>query len=228
MTITEYKPGDIVLFTDTGREHLKTYEFINNFEKNENIPVVKIRYKNADDPYRQYLIDKNFFLPSIVMRTCTTDLKITTARRWLKQNNILQYENLIGFRYDEQQRVINYKQNRKKVITKFPLYENKIDKQKVNAFWKNKNYTLEIPSILGNCTLCFLKGKNAIISILISYPELAEKWIEDEKLAKNSKYNKTYLKDVSIETMLKIAQSNLFKNKNLDLINPTFNCNCTT
>ena len=30
----------------------------------------------------------------------------------------------------------------------------------------------------------FLKGKNAIINILRSYPELAKEWIEDEELSK--------------------------------------------
>ena len=33
MTITEYKLGDLVIFCDTGREHSKTYKFINDFEK---------------------------------------------------------------------------------------------------------------------------------------------------------------------------------------------------
>jgi hypothetical protein len=60
------------------------------------------------------------------------------------------------------------------VIDKFPLYENGIDKPTINEYWKHKPYNLEIPSILGNCTLCFMKGKNALISILSLYPELAD------------------------------------------------------
>ena len=31
MTIQEYKEGDLVIFCDTGREHTKTYKFINDF-----------------------------------------------------------------------------------------------------------------------------------------------------------------------------------------------------
>jgi 3'-phosphoadenosine 5'-phosphosulfate sulfotransferase (PAPS reductase)/FAD synthetase len=30
MTIKYYKPGDLVIFCDTGREHFKTYKFIND------------------------------------------------------------------------------------------------------------------------------------------------------------------------------------------------------
>lgn len=32
MTIKNYREGDYVVFTDTGREHPKTYKFINDFE----------------------------------------------------------------------------------------------------------------------------------------------------------------------------------------------------
>ena len=93
----------------------------------------------------------------------------------------------------------------------------------VNEYWSKKPYTLEIPSILGNCTLCFMKGKNAILAILREYPELANEWIEDEK---RSKY--TYLNGVTIETLKSIAQNNLFKEFDLDNINPAFDCACTT
>jgi 3'-phosphoadenosine 5'-phosphosulfate sulfotransferase (PAPS reductase)/FAD synthetase len=43
MTIHEYKPGDIVLFCDTGREHEKTYKFIHDFEAHEGIPVIWLK-----------------------------------------------------------------------------------------------------------------------------------------------------------------------------------------
>ena len=111
----------------------------------------------------------------------------------------------------------------KQVTDRFPLYEDKIDKQIINAYWNSKPYTLEIPSILGNCTLCFMKGKNAILSILSSYPELAEPWINDEK-----RIGYTYLKDISIEQLKQIAENNLFKDYDLSQISPAFDCACTT
>jgi len=86
-----------------------------------------------------------------------------------------------------------------------------------------RNYNLEIPAILGNCTLCFMKGKNAILSILASYPELAEPWIADEKLK-----GYTYLKDISIEQLKQIAENNLFKGYDLTQMSPAFDCACTT
>ena len=118
----------------------------------------------------------------------------------------------------------------KTVTDKFPLYEKKIDKQIINDYWSKKQYNLEIPSILGNCTLCFMKGKNAIMSILSSYPELADEWISDEneakKLGKNNAH--TYFEGITIEQLKNIAQNNIFKNINLEDLKPAYNCSCTT
>ena len=100
----------------------------------------------------------------------------------------------------------------------------------INEYWTNKPYTLEIPSILGNCDLCFMKGKNAIISILASYPELANQWINDEEEAqKNGKYGgHTYFPDITYKQLLQIAQNNLFKDYDLNNIKPAFDCACTS
>jgi 3'-phosphoadenosine 5'-phosphosulfate sulfotransferase (PAPS reductase)/FAD synthetase len=41
---------DIVLFTDTGREHPLTYKFIDDFERNENIKVHRAEYTHTKAP----------------------------------------------------------------------------------------------------------------------------------------------------------------------------------
>lgn len=219
MVLKYYKHGDLVIFCDTKREHPKTYKFINDFEAFENIPIIRLEYEGGFDA----LIEKTKATPNHFKRFCTVELKIKTCRRYLRKQGIMKYENFIGFRYDEPLRVKRRKQMWKKVVDKFPLYDDKIDKTQINEFWKLKPYTLEIPSILGNCTLCFMKGKNAIISILASHPELAEPWIKDEKLT-----GYTYLKDISMEQMASIAANNLFKGYDLTQIAPAFDCACTT
>ena len=47
MTIHEYREGDLVIFCDTGREHPKTYKFINDFEVHENIQVIRLQYEGG-------------------------------------------------------------------------------------------------------------------------------------------------------------------------------------
>lgn len=223
MTIHEYREGDFVIFCDTGREHPKTYKFINDFEAHENIPVIRLSYEGG---FRN-LLNKKKQIPNNFKRFCTLELKIRTARRYLVANKIREYENLVGFRFDEPLRVKRRKSNWKKVYDKFPLYEKGIDKAMINDYWSKKPYNLEIPSILGNCTLCFMKGKNAIISILSQYPELADEWIEDEENNKTIGKGYTYFHDITIKDLKNIAQNNLFKN-NLDEIAPAFDCACTS
>jgi len=208
---------DIVLFTDTGREHPLTYKFIDDFEKFEGIKVTRISYKGKFDAF----VRKTKFLPNQQMRICTQELKIKTSKRYLRSLGIQTFESYIGFRADEEKRVKGYKQYHKKVMPNFPLYEMGITKQDVIQYWSNKNYNLNVPTILGNCDLCFLKGKAAIISILQHYPELADKWIADEK-----EIGATYFKDISYQNLLDISktQLSLFK---LDSQLPAYNCSCT-
>ena len=218
MTILEYKEGDLVIFCDTGREHPKTYKFINDFEAFEGIPIIRVKHELT---FRE-LNTKKQAIPNRFRRICTIELKVKTARRYLRSLGIMKYENLIGFRFDEPLRIARRKQHWKQVTDSFPLNDLKITKHHVNEFWKNKPYTLEIPPILGNCTLCFNKGKDAIIAILKDFPELATEWIEDEQT--NGKH--TYL-DVSMAELLRLSK---LPKKQYDLfeIQPAFDCACTS
>ena len=101
MTIQEYKEGDLVIFCDTGREHPKTYKFINDFEAFENIPIIRLKYEGGFEA----LLKKTKGIPNQFKRYCTVELKVKTARRYLRSLKITKYENLIGFRYDEPLRV---------------------------------------------------------------------------------------------------------------------------
>jgi 3'-phosphoadenosine 5'-phosphosulfate sulfotransferase (PAPS reductase)/FAD synthetase len=231
MTILEYTSGDIVLFADTGREHPLTYKFIDDFERNENIPVTRVSFPGMFDGFLQKRNYKR--LPNRMMRTCTEELKVKTCKRFLKAQGILRYENLIGFRADEQRRVLSHKEKFKKVKTLFPLNQRGITKEMVNEYWSKKSYNLDIPHILGNCDLCFMKGKDAIITILSQYPELADKWIKDEEESAKQ-FGHTYLPGTTIKALRGIAQSNLFDvskemaQDRLNKIEAAFSCACTT
>ena len=226
MTILNYRQGDLVIFADTGREHEKTYKFIHDFEAFENIPIIKVMYEGG---FRA-MLEKGGFktMPNRVKRICTLELKIKTAKRWLRKNYGKQdYEWLVGFRADEERRVKKYNSFVNYIYPKFPLYDQGIDKAMVNDYWSKKSYTLEIPPILGNCTLCFLKGKNAIINIMRSYPELAKEWIEDEEFSKSIGKGHTYFEDTTYKQLLNLAQNDLFKGQDLNQLDAAYNCSCT-
>ena len=225
MTIKYYKSGDHVIFCDTGREHPATYKFIDDFEKYEGIKVTRIKYYNEANPFPSLLKRKNYkTLPNMMKRFCTVELKIKTCKRYLKSIGIQEFNNFIGFRYDEGKRVSGGMSYYKKVHNIFPLFNDKITNAEIISFWQKQRYSLEIPHILGNCTLCFMKGKNAIINILSMYPELAKPWIEDE----NSCKPYTYINGFSIERLLNLSKMNLFSEVDLNKVNPAFSCSCST
>ena len=223
MTILEYNPKtDIVIFTDTGREHPKTYKFINDFEANEKIPVKRLEYKNEYGTGFTALYTKKKTIPNRMFRTCTIELKIRITTNYVrKELGLKKMEWLVGFRGDETKRVKEYECQKYKT-PKFPLHERGIILQDVYKYWSGKKYTLEIPRILGNCDLCFLKGKTSIISILKHYPELADKWIADEE-----RNGKSFIKGITYKELLHIAQSTreLFELNDLESAYPNCHCN---
>lgn len=230
------KPGkwDIVLFTDTGREHKKTYKFIDDFEKNEGIKVHRVTYTHHKSPGMTGMTALNrrkVYLPNRVKRICTVELKILMAKRYLRSLGVQRFDQFIGFRHDEQDRIRDFKDEYVNVKTHFILDELKVNKAMVLQYWLTKAYNLEIPAILGNCDLCFLKGKDVIIRILQVHPELAEPWIADEEEMSARKKNGkvSYFPDITYRQLLKIAQSqkSLFEEQNLDELKPAFSCSCT-
>ena len=155
MVIKYYKPGDLVIFCDTSREHPKTYKFLNDFEAFEGIPIIRLKWKGMENTFDSLLCSKKYkVIPNRMKRICTVELKINTQKAYLRSIGILSFENIIGFRPDEKRRVLASRANQKfkKVHNKFPLYDDNINKAVVVDYWKNKPYSLEIPSILGNCT----------------------------------------------------------------------------
>lgn len=225
-------PDDIVLFTDTKREHPLTYKFLDDIEKNERFKIHRVTYTHQRSPGKEgfdALTNWKRYLPNRVRRICTVELKINVARRYLRPLIGTKFEQFIGFRYDEPKRVKNYRHTYKNTLTRFPLYEQGITKEMVNQYWLTKPYTLEIPPILGNCDLCFLKGKNTLIKIMAMYPELAVKWIEDERRSNVGRDQKigTFFTDTTYEELLKIAlaQKTTF---NLEEAMPAYSCTCTT
>jgi hypothetical protein len=70
----------------------------------------------------------------------------------------MKYENFVGFRYDEPLRVKRRKQMWKQVVDRFPLYDDKIDKQIINHFWNGGGGEITISKYLpySETVLCAL------------------------------------------------------------------------
>jgi len=230
MTAKYYKDGDRVIFCDTCREHPLTYQFIDDFQKYEGIKVERVKAYGTDDDFREMILRKNsIVLPNQTMRFCTELLKIDALKRYLRNEGIQCFESFIGFRADETYRAKRTKWKPKKVIYKYPLIDDGIIKADIEAYWKNKPYTLNIPPILGNCIGCFQKGKNVLIMLHKLYPELMQVWIEDELIVgkKRGKSNFSYIKDISHQNMREIAQRINYL-YDLEEMKPAYECACTS
>ncbi len=222
MVIHFYKPGDLVIFCDTGRENNDTYRFIQDFEQNTKIPIVKLKGDFVLD-----VIVKEQMIPNRFKRKCTINLKIKKARRYLRSIGWFKYNQFIGFRHDEQERIKNYKDYWKQVVSIFPLNDFFITKEIVNNYWKPIKWKLKIQAIEGNCTLCFQKGENAIIALIQNAPGIESDWVNDEENKIINPKGYTYFKGVTIRQLSEIAYS-LKTKYDLSNINAKFNCSCTS
>lgn len=221
-------PEDIILFTDTLWEDPKTYKFLNDFERIEGLKVHKVAYEHKNSPGLKgfpAMLHRKTYLPNRERRICTEELKVLTAKRYLRTLGIQKFDSYIGFRSDEMSRVNNYKAQYKKAQPKFPLVNMGITKEMVDQYWLTKTYKLEMPRILGNCDLCFLKGKDAIIRILQHFPDLADKWIKAED---NNGFGGTFIENVRYKDLLQAAKSQktLFDVENLEILTPAYSCSC--
>tara|TARA_Y100000361_G_scaffold152753_1_gene172947 strand:+ start:832 stop:1695 length:864 start_codon:yes stop_codon:yes gene_type:complete len=205
-----------VVFANTGKEVEETLKFIKDCELNWNVKVRWLEldiheerpvYRNKEvsfatasrngEPFEQ-LIKRRKMLPNVMMRFCTTELKVNVMKRFMTQNGYSQWANVIGLRYDEPRRVAKQRKQNKNGKMKWtsvvPLYDYKVMLEDVSTFWKNNDFDLGLPSHsgqtrAGNCDLCFLKGTKILTDIIKEKPELADWWKKQENVQGNT-FNK--------------------------------------
>lgn len=186
-----------VAFANTGLEHLKTLEFVQNVETNWKVKVywleyrakknwLEVNYENASrngEPF-DMMIDEKKYLPSPVFRFCTSELKVLTIDRWAESIGFIDGRTeVLGLRYDEPQRVAKAKSNSSsKREIDCPIYDSHHTLEDVEKFWQQHLFRLEIPRLLGNCVGCFLKGKEKTQRIAKDYPGALDWWaLREEK-----------------------------------------------
>jgi len=194
-----------VLFTNTGLEMPETLDFVQEcaerwnvpitwleFTRNKKGPTYKIVTRNTASengkPFSELLRYKKF-MPSPMMRFCTTELKMFTIKRYIRNGCKWDtWTQAVGIRHDESHRA--KKTSKDKWQYWYPLLEDLITKEDVTEFWhkqqlacsfdlKLENFRGKTPS--GNCDFCFLKSEASIAYMLRNYPDRARWWIDIEK-----------------------------------------------
>ena len=168
----------------------------------------KVGYKTASragEPFAQ-LIDDKRYLPNMVARFCTSELKVLTIQRYMATDTFL---TVVGIRADEPRRVTKM---RTKDDYAVPMADDGIGEHDIKEFWQKHSFDLAMPpagvNILSNCDLCFLKGYGIKQSIVSQNTNIADWWIEQE-----NKINASFRSDQPSYKQMKVIatdQGNLF------------------
>lgn len=192
-----------VTFQNTGREMPETLDFVAEVGQRWGVPIVWLEYRPASpwfervshnsasrngEPF-EALIAKRKFLPNQDSRFCTTELKIRTAKRYLRFLGWDYWTNCIGIRADEPKRIRPEGVRDKEQWTVWqPLVHAGVSKHDVALFWSRQPFDLRLPNVRGNCWLgncdgCFLKSEANLAALARDYPERHAWWEQMEALA---------------------------------------------
>jgi 3'-phosphoadenosine 5'-phosphosulfate sulfotransferase (PAPS reductase)/FAD synthetase len=223
----------VVCFANTGKEERETLDFVLECDRHWNGVVRWLEYDPVDrfrlvsyetasrdgEPFGA-LIEKRKYLPNIVWRFCTQELKIRVIKRYMMTLGHKHWTNVVGIRYDEPARWSRTLAigERERWDTWLPLVDWKVTKPMVLDYWKAMPFDLGLDHYMGNCDLCFLKGRNKIRRILTAHPEKAAWWIEQEK-----RTGGTFRKSMAVEVFLELIRQSpaMFEYED-----PDFECFC--
>ena len=184
----------VVCFANTGKEDEATLKFVHDCETNWGVSIFWLEYRSQAPKFEvvnfekasrngepfEALIEKKNYLPNMVARFCTAELKVLTIDRYLKTFGWDDYATMVGIRADEPRRVAKMRGNKDIKLT--PLAEANVTEAEVWDFWSKQSFDLDLPKVSGvsNCDLCFLKGSGILMGLIAQRPERSIWWAEME------------------------------------------------
>lgn len=180
-----------VVFSNTGREHEKTLEFIDKCDKyfgfnvhwiepitnpkhGIGIRAKKVSFETANrngQPFEDII--KKYSIPNRTSPFCSEYMKKNAIRAYCRDflgfKKVSLYQTAIGIREDEMDR---QSENKKKENLCYPLISMMpTTKSDVNKFWMNMPFDLEIKSYEGNCMTCWKKSLRKLMTIAKENPD---------------------------------------------------------
>ena len=131
------------------------------------------------EPFEALMMARQY-LPNVMSRFCTIEMKVRTAKRYLRSLGWEHWTNAVGFRADEEGRV-NKPAPRDRWTVWAPMYHARATRRTVSDFWRQQPFDLRLPNVggscwLGNCHGCFLKSEANVAALAREYPDLALWW----------------------------------------------------
>lgn len=182
----------VVTFANTGGEHEKTLEFVNNCDKYWGFNTVWLEaevhheagkgvshrivdFESASrkgEPFEEFI--KKYGIPNQTSPQCTARLKTDVMWSYIRSLGWKRkhYWTAIGIRADEIDRMNVDYENLK---LWYPLIDWGWYKEKVNSFMKKQDFDLNLPSdAFGNCTFCWKKSFRKLATVAQLEPEQFE------------------------------------------------------
>jgi 3'-phosphoadenosine 5'-phosphosulfate sulfotransferase (PAPS reductase)/FAD synthetase len=204
--ILDANPGMIgnpdvqVTFQNTGREMPQTLDFVAEVGARWGVPVVWLEYlphaphfqivshnsaARNGEPF-EAMIRKKQYLPNQQQRFCTIELKIRTAKRYMRSLGWEHWVNATGIRADEPRR-LNKPAPKDRWTVWNPLADAGVSRHDVALFWRQQPFDLRLPNVggncwLGNCDGCFLKSEAHVAAFTREFPERAIWWESMERV----------------------------------------------
>lgn len=155
--------------------------------------TIEVDYDTASrdgEPFKR-LCEQRKYLPNIMSRFCTAELKVRRIRDFLNSRGD-DWQQFIGIRGDEVRRAMKIHNTLDQGHSMYaPMYVDGLTKEDVHDFWTAHSFDLELPMVngvtdWGNCDLCFLKGYSKKMSIARERPDLVDWWAEMEQMMTTS------------------------------------------
>jgi hypothetical protein len=177
----------VFVFANTGEENEETLRFVDNCDKLFNLDVIwveadvqhgersgtkhkVVNFKTASrngEPFEEVI--KKYGIPNQAFPHCNRELKLAPIHSYIKnQLGWKNYDTAIGIRYDEVDRIVA---DRKKYNIIYPLIEDlRMTKPKINFWWSNQSFRLNLKGYQGNCKTCWKKSKKNLYTIAQENP----------------------------------------------------------
>jgi len=191
-----------VVFANTGKEMPQTLDFVRDCGERWNVDITWVELEIIEKKYTTKVVDyetasrtgKPFeelitarkFLPNMIMRFCTSEMKVLRIHEYIRSLGWDDWTEYLGIRADEPRRASKILSKDKELDIFLPLVTDGVTKEIVGKFWEENSFDLQLPNIkgtnpYGNCNLCFLKGGKLKQSLVNAHPDMADWWIEQER-----------------------------------------------
>lgn len=176
-----------VVFANTGEENEETLLFVERCSNLFNVEVIWVEgvfHKEHGVATTHKIVDfktatrgrelfeqmiQVYGIPNQANPHCNRELKLQPIKSYLKSIGWKNYFTAIGIRHDEIDRV-NSKRKEHRLL--YPLVtETKATKQKVNSWWNQQPFRLELKGYQGNCKTCWKKSEKKLLKIAFEAPE---------------------------------------------------------